>query len=154
MVQKPKAVKYKVIAGYVLLFAMAALSVWLVYTEILKLAGSRQSSEESKKIIRISNTIANLYASEAIGRNSILTESDADFKKYSKLIDSIHLEINDIKKNVDEDQIPKFESIQLLINRKRNSISEIIAYHKKLIALGSGWNKIPQEVLKLGHSFS
>lgn len=131
MVQKPKAVKYKVIAGYVLLFAMAALSVWLVYTEILKLAGSGQSSEENKKIISISNTIANLYASEAIGRSSILTESEADFKKYSKLIDNIHLEIDSIKKIVDKDQVPKLDSIQLLVNRKRNSISEIITYHKK-----------------------
>lgn len=131
MVQKPKAVKYKVIAGYVLLFAMAALSVWLFYTEILKLAGSAQSSEENQKIIQISNTIANLYASEAIGRNAILTESDADFKKYSDLIDNIHLEIDSIKNNVDKGQLPKLDSIQLLIDRKRNSIREIIAYHKE-----------------------
>jgi len=130
MVQKPKAVKYKVIAGYILLFAMAVLSVWLVYTEILKLAGSGQNSEENQKIIRISNTIADLYASEAIGRNSILTESDADFKKYSDLIDNIHLEIDSIKNNVDKNQLPKLDSIQLLIDRKRNSIREIIAHHK------------------------
>jgi CHASE3 domain sensor protein len=131
MVQKPKAVKYKVIAGYVLLFAMAALSVWLVYTEILKLAGSGQSGKENQKIIQISTTIANLYASEAIGRNAILTESDADFKKYSGLIDNIHLEIDSIKNNVDKRQLPKLDSIQLLIDRKRNSIREIIAYHKE-----------------------
>lgn len=131
MVQKPKAVKYKVIAGYILLFAMAVLSVWLVYTEILKLAGSGQSSEENQKIIKISTTIANLYASEAIGRNSILTESDADFKKYSDLIDNIHLEIDSIKKNVDKNQLPKLDSIHLLIDRKRNSIKEIISYHKE-----------------------
>ncbi|MHA3787401.1 hybrid sensor histidine kinase/response regulator [Flavobacterium hauense] len=131
MVQKHKAVKYKVIAGYVLLFAMAFLSVWLVYTEILKLAGSGRNSEENKKIIHISNTIANLYASEAIGRNAILTETEADFEKYNILINSIDLEINNIKKGVDSDQISKFDSIQLLISRKRNSISEIIAFHKK-----------------------
>lgn len=131
MVQKPKAVKYKVITGYVLLFAMAVLSVWLVYTEISKLAYPGQSGEENKKILHISKTIANLYASEAIGRKSILTESDADFNKYSKLIDNIHLEIDDIKKNVEDSQVSQFDSIQLLIDRKRNSISEIITYHKK-----------------------
>jgi signal transduction histidine kinase/DNA-binding NarL/FixJ family response regulator len=131
MVHKPKAVKYKVITGYVLLFAMAALSVWLVYTEISKLAHPGQSSKENKKILDISKTIANLYASEAIGRKSILTESEADFTKYSKLIDNIHLEIEDIKKDVEDSQVPKFDSIQLLINRKRSSISEIIDYHKK-----------------------
>jgi signal transduction histidine kinase/HPt (histidine-containing phosphotransfer) domain-containing protein len=132
MVQKPKAVKYKVITGYVLLFAMAVLSVWLVYTEISKLAYPSQYSDE-KKIIGISNTIANLYASEAIGRNAILTKSEEDFIKYSKLIDSIHLEIEDIKKGVEKNQVAKFDSIQLLIDRKRSSISEIIAYHKKFV---------------------
>lgn len=131
MVQKPKAVKYKVITGYVLLFSMAVLSVWLVYTEISKLANPGLSSDENKKIIGISNTIANLYESEAIGRNSILTESEEDFTKYSTLIDSIHLEIENIKKDVEDDQISKFDSIQLLIDRKRSSISEIIAHHKK-----------------------
>lgn len=130
MVQKPKAVKYKVIIGYVLLFAMAALSVWLVYTEISKI-GSGQSSNDNKTIIRISNTVANLYSSEAMGRKSILTESDSDFKKYDQLINNIHLELDDIKKSVEKDQVAKFDSIQLLLNRKRNSIAEIIAYHKQ-----------------------
>ncbi|PZR18843.1 MAG: hybrid sensor histidine kinase/response regulator [Flavobacterium psychrophilum] len=130
MVQKPKAVKYKVITGYILLLAMAVLSVWLVYTEISKLAITQKSNEE-KKILRISTTIANLYASESIGRNSILTEADADFKNYSNLIDNIHLEIDTIKMDVDPAQLSKFDSIKLLIDRKRNSISEIIAYHKK-----------------------
>lgn len=130
MVQKPKAVKYKIITGYVLLLAMAVLSVWLVYTEISKLATPSKTNEE-KKILHISTTIANLYASEAIGRNSILTEKKADFQNYSILIDNIHLEIDSIKKDVDPDQIAKFDSIKLLIDRKRNSIREIIAYHKQ-----------------------
>ncbi|MFD2601367.1 ATP-binding protein [Flavobacterium suzhouense] len=130
MVQKPKAVKYKIITGYVLLLAMAVLSVWLVYTEISKLANPAKTNEE-QKILRISTTIANLYASEAIGRNSILTEKKADFQNYSILIDNIHLEIDSIKKDVDPVQIAKFDSIKLLIDRKRNSISEIIAYHKQ-----------------------
>lgn len=131
MVHKPKSVKYKVIAGYILLFAMAVLSVWVVYSEILKIALPTQGKDDNNKIIQISKTIADLYASEAIGRSSILTGSAKDFAKYNELIDSIHLEIDDIKKNVDEHQIPKFDSIQLLLKRKKNSLAEIIAYRKK-----------------------
>jgi len=131
MVQKPKAVKYKVIAGYLLLFAIAAFSVWLVFTQISKIAERGQGSDDNKKILRISNTIANLYASEAIGRNSILTGSETDFKKYSNLIDSISVDVEDIKNTVEEYQVPKFDSIQLLINRKRTSIINLIKYRKK-----------------------
>lgn len=131
MAHKPKSVKYKVVAGYILLFAMAVLSVWVVYSEILKIAIPSQNADDHKKIIKISNTIADLYASEAIGRSSILTGSTAEFEEYNKLIDSIKLEIDDIKKNVDEHQVPKFDSIQLLLTRKKNSITEIITYRKK-----------------------
>lgn len=131
MGHKPKSVKYKVVAGYILLFAMAVLSVWVVYSEILKIALPGQSKDDHEKIIGISNTIANLYASEAIGRISILTGSAADFNKYNQLIDSIQLEIDDIKKNVDKHQVPQFDSIQRLLTRKKNSITEIIAFRKK-----------------------
>ncbi len=131
MVQKPKAVKYKVIIGYILLLGMAALSVWLVYTEILKMARPGQNNSENQTIISISNAIADLYTSEALGRKAILSESDADYKKYNELINSIHYEIQDIKKGVEASQVSKFESIQLLLNRKRNSVKEIRAYHKE-----------------------
>lgn len=131
MAHKQKSVKYKVVAGYILLFAMAVLSVWVVYSEILKIALPAQSRDDNKKIIGISNTIANLYASEAIGRISILTGSPSDFNKYNQLIDSIQLEIDSIKKNVDQHQVPQFDSIKLLLTRKKNSITEIIAFRKK-----------------------
>ncbi|ALM49744.1 hypothetical protein AMR72_13035 [Flavobacterium psychrophilum] len=131
MVQKPKSVTYKVILGYLLLLVMAAFSVWLVYTEISKIARPGQNSEENQKIIRISNTITNLYASEALARTSVLTLADKDFNKYSALIDSINHEINDIKQTVEEGQMAKFDSIQMLLQRKRKSIVEIIIYRTK-----------------------
>ena len=131
MVHKPKAVKYKVIAGYVLLFAMAALSVWLVYDKISKIDLLGESGDENKKIIDISNTITNLYTSEAIGRKAILTLSENDFNKYSNLIDSISFKIDGIKSTVEENQLPKFDSIQLLLNRKRASITSLITYRKR-----------------------
>ncbi|MEL1244038.1 ATP-binding protein [Flavobacterium sp. DGU11] len=131
MVQKPKAVKYKVIAGYVLLFAIAVFSVWFLYSEIIRIAIPAQTGEDNKNIIRISNTIADLYASEAIGRSSILTGSQKDFNRYKLLIDSINNDIEAIKANVEKSQIPKFDSIQMLLARKKQSITDISLYRKK-----------------------
>ncbi|RZJ69054.1 MAG: response regulator [Flavobacterium sp.] len=130
MDHKPKAVKYKVIAGYLLLFAIAVVSVWFVYTEILKIATPKQTGGDNKKIIKISNTIADLYASEALGRISILTGSTSDHNKYNQLIDSINSEIQSIKTDVEPNQVSKFDSIQLLLTRKKNSVAEIIQYRK------------------------
>lgn len=131
MQQKPGAVKYKVLAGYMLVFLIAVTSVWFVYTEILKIALPAQDSSDNKKIIQISNTIADLYASEALGRSSILTGAATDYNKYNRLIDSINGNIEIIKKDVEAQQIPKFDSIQLLLTRKKNSVTGIIKYRRE-----------------------
>src|SRR5690349_8970661 len=121
MVQKPKAVKLKVILGYILLLSFAVISVWFVYTEIIKAALPANTDDDNKKIIRISNTIADLYASEALARTSILTGDDNDLRRYNKTLDSIKLELESIKKEADIAHTPKFDSIQLLLELKRKS---------------------------------
>jgi hypothetical protein len=130
MVQKPKAVKLKVILGYILLLSFAVISVWFVYTEILKAALPANTDDDNKKIIRISNTIADLYASEALARTSILTGDDNDLRRYNKTLDSIKLELESIKKEADAAHTPKFDSIQLLLELKRKSTADIVTYRQ------------------------
>lgn len=131
MVQKPKAVKYKVIAGYVLLFGVAVLSVWFLYNEIIKIAIPARTGNDNKNIIRISNTIADLYASEALGRGAILSGEAAEYNRYISLIDSIGSEIEAVKSGVDPAQVPRFDTIQMLLARKKKSIGEIRIYREK-----------------------
>ena len=132
MVHKPKSVKYKVVIGYILLFAMAVCAAWVIYTGIVKVALPAANNDDNKNIIRVSNTITSLYASEALARNSILTGSQNDFERYSRLIDSIHIEIDGIKDNIEAAQAPKLDSIQLLLDKKRKSVTELMAYRKKV----------------------
>ena len=131
MVHKPKSVKYKVVIGYILLFAMAVCAAWVIYTGIVKVALPAANNDDNKNIIRVSNTITSLYASEALARNSILTGSQNDFAHYSRLIDSIHIEIDSIKKDIELSQAPKLDSIQHLLDKKRKSVVELMAYRKK-----------------------
>jgi signal transduction histidine kinase/DNA-binding NarL/FixJ family response regulator len=132
MSQKPKALKGKVVLGYLLLFVTSVVSVWFIYTEILKIAVPDQAiTGDNRKIIKISDAIAGLYAAEAVGRNSILNKSAKDFAAYNKLIDSINSQIEQIKKDSDPDQLGKFDTIQTLLERKKKSIREIIVYQKK-----------------------
>jgi signal transduction histidine kinase/CheY-like chemotaxis protein len=128
MAHKPKAVKYKVIAGYLLLFAFAVISVWFVYTEILKAALPGRAGNDNSKIIEVSNTIADLYSSEALGRTAILTGAPEDHVRYNIVIDSINNKIELLKKDAELSQIPKFDSIKLLLNRKKKSVADIIEY--------------------------
>lgn len=129
MSQKPRSLKIKVIVGYLLLFAIAVLSVWFIYTEILKTAiPNKDATSDNQQIIQISNAIANLYASEAVGRTSILTGSSTDYAEYNRLLDSVNLEIEGIKDIRDTTQLAKLDTIQGLLKKKRNSINEIIQF--------------------------
>ncbi len=125
MVQKPRAIKYKVVAGYLLLFAIAVISVWFVYTEILKIAKPSRNDKDNQQIIKISNVIADLYASEALGRSAIVTGSGKDYNDYIKLTDSINRQVDALKNEVDDNQKPTFDSLQRLLNRKKYSTAEI-----------------------------
>ena len=129
MSQKSRSLKLKVIIGYLLLFVVAGFSIWFIYTEILKAAiPNKDVNADNQQIIKISNAIANLYASEAVGRNSILTGSATDIAEYSKLLDSVNSEIEAIKTESDTIQLAKLNDIQGLLKRKRNSVSEIIKF--------------------------
>lgn len=129
MSQKPRSLKGKVIIGYLLLFVIAGLSIWFVYSEILKIATpNKDVTADNQKIIRVSNAIANLYASESAGRNSILTGSKADYNDYNRLLDSVKLEIEAIKAEADKTQLAKLDTIQYLLQKKKNSINEIIKF--------------------------
>ncbi|MFP9100694.1 hybrid sensor histidine kinase/response regulator [Flavobacterium sp. RHBU_24] len=131
MVQQPKAVKYKVILGYLLLSAVAVAMIWFVYTEILKIAQPSQLSDDNAKIIRVSNTIASLYASEALGRSAILSANPKELQRYNKLTDSISKELHAIRLHADTSQKPKFDRIETLLLRKKSSINEIAKFHDK-----------------------
>ncbi|MFL9845312.1 hybrid sensor histidine kinase/response regulator [Flavobacterium rhizosphaerae] len=131
MVQKPKAIKYKVIAGYLLLFITAVVSVLFIYTQILKIAIPSVNNSENSKILRVSNTIARLYASEAVGRNAILTTSSENLERYNLLVDSIGKQIDSLKTDATSSQATKFDSIQLLLKRKKRSIAEIVSYRRQ-----------------------
>lgn len=129
MSQKTRSLKGKVIVGYLLLFIVAGFSIWFIYTEILKAAiPNKDVNADNQQIIKISNAIANLYASEAVGRNSILTGSSADYAEYNKLLDSVNSEIEAIKTEGDTVQLAKLDDIQGLLKKKRNSINEIIKF--------------------------
>lgn len=132
MNKKAKSLQFKVVIGYFFLIVIAIISVWYIYSEILKIATPKETaSEENKKILMISNVVTNLYASEAVGRAAILTESKSSIREYHRLLDSINAEIETIKTDAEENQLAKFDSIQMLLQKKRRSISEILNFRKK-----------------------
>lgn len=131
MVQKPKAVKYKVIIGYVLLIAVVGVTVWFAYSEILKIARPSDLANDNARIIRLSNTLNTIYEADALGRSAILSNNNRELSKFNQLTDSIAEEIELIKSHATPEQQQKFDSIQVLLQRKRSSVKEVTDFHKK-----------------------
>lgn len=132
MDKRAKSLQFKVVLGYIFLIVIAVISVWYIYSEILKIATPKETtSEENKKILKISNVVTNLYTSEAIGRAAMLTENKNTINEYYRILDSINAEIETIKEGADDNQLAKFDSIQMLLKKKRKSIREILNFRKK-----------------------
>jgi signal transduction histidine kinase/CheY-like chemotaxis protein len=131
MVQKPKSIKFKVIAGYLLLSAVAVFAVWFVYHEIRQITGTNHLSNENEQILRVSSTIASLYGSEAIGRSAILSAEKKELNRYYKVTDSILNDLQELKSIADIPLKEKLNRVKTLVNRKRNSITEIYNFREK-----------------------
>ncbi len=130
MAQQPKSIKYKVIGGYLLLSAVAVIAVWFVYHEIRHITGNNRLSDENTKIIRVSNTIASLYASEALGRSAILSAEKKELNRYYQVTDSILNDVQSLKSIADPSLQKKLNRVNLLISRRRNSITEIYKFRQ------------------------
>lgn len=142
--------------GYLLLFATAVTSVWFAYNEILKIALPNNASKDNDKLIKISNTLTKLYTNEALGRTAILTGKPQDLYAYVNSTDSIQFEIDAIKARLDKAQAVKFDTVQMLLARKKAGIIELVGFQKKnpkgqrftssrkgiIKAKDSIWNKI------------
>ncbi|RZJ70273.1 ATP-binding protein [Flavobacterium sp.] len=132
MSQKHKALTGKVLIGYLMLFSIAVVSVWFIYTEILKIANpAADNNGDNQKIIKISEAIAALYSAEAVGRNAILTGSERNLRTYNTMLDSVNVRLEDLKTASDSNQLGKFDTIQSLLKRKKVSVAEIIRFRKK-----------------------
>lgn len=128
MLQKSRAVTFKVITGYLLLIIIAAGAVYFVYGEIVRLSNPQQTGKDNERILEASNAIASLYSSEAIAREYMLSGAPADRNRYKKASDSVYRQINALKKTAEPQLVIKLDSIQLLLRRKEASINNIVAY--------------------------
>lgn len=127
---KSKHVKQIVITGYVLLFLVGAISIGILYFEILK--ANRPKSEKvvkNQQLLDLSDALATLYKAESSGRNSDFIISEQGFSIYNQLIDSAIYRMSRIKRHDHSDYDLKLDSISDLLSQKKKSIAKIRVLH-------------------------
>lgn len=129
-----KSIKVKIAIVYIVLLGATLFSGGYIFKEMKRVTLPEQSVlEESNRIFLVSSAITNLYASENSSRNAMLTLKREDINFYYQQLDSISLQIEAIKKTIqDPYTVPKLDTVQMLLQQKKESFIEIIAFQKNL----------------------
>ncbi len=126
------SVKIKVSLGYFTLTLLAALMVWVTYSEILHYSSEKVDfNPVNNKFIYINSILTNLYQAEGLERSYVQTRQKAQYQDYLKLMDTISLQIDTLALMVNSPiQQMHTDSIKKLLLVKRQNLKELSAIQK------------------------
>jgi len=123
------SVKIKVSLGYFTLTLLAALMVWVTYSEILHYSTEKVDfNPVNNKFIYINNILTNLYQAEGLERSYVQTRQPAQYQDYLKLMDNISMQIDTLALMVNSPiQQMHTDSIKKLLLVKQQNLKELSA---------------------------
>jgi len=122
-----RSITYKVIGGYLLIAALAAIAVWLVWNQVVAFSKvSEKNSNNNEQLFILSDITTSLYETENLSRQLIQTGNEADLEKYQNQIDSIQLDIKELKTGyADSSMKNELDSIKELLSEKSTNLQEL-----------------------------
>ncbi|WP_162984884.1 hybrid sensor histidine kinase/response regulator [Mesonia aquimarina] len=128
-----RSITFKVLAGYILLSAVAVITVWFVYGKIVSLTQvNTLGNQNNQRLILISDAVTSLYTAEGISRNIIQNQRVEDLPKFNAEIDTISILIDSLKKTYTDDEIiPELDSINQLLSLKEKNLVDLLALRKQ-----------------------
>ncbi|MGY5849100.1 ATP-binding response regulator [Salegentibacter sp. F14] len=150
-----RSITFKVVAGYFLIAALAALSVWFVYTQVVAFTNLADSNtNNNEKLFLVSDITTELYETENISRRLIQTGEESDLKLYQDHLESIRNNISLLKESYKDAQMKtELDSISALLSRKTDNLNELL----KLRAQDrntSYYTQVIEELRKVEPSFN
>lgn len=133
MINTRRSITFKVVAGYLLIAALAGLAVWLVYTKVVAFTQLTQGNNtNNEKLFLVSEITTSLYNTENTSRKLIQSGEDEDLEQYHKQIDSIRTNITQLKKSYSDTLMhTELDSIQQLLSRKTANLEELNQLRKQ-----------------------
>ncbi|PRX52505.1 hybrid sensor histidine kinase/response regulator [Salegentibacter salegens] len=122
-----RSITYKVIGGYLLIAALAAIAVWFVWKQVVAFSEvSENNSNNNEQLFMLSDITTSLYETENLSRQLIQTGNEADLDKYQIQIDSIQLDIQSLKSSyADNSMKNELDSIAELLSDKTTNLQEL-----------------------------
>jgi len=127
------SVKIKVSLGYFTLTVLAALIIWVTYSEILHYSTEKVDfNPVNNKFIYINNILTNLYQAEGLERSYVQTRQKSQYQDYLKLMDTIGSQIDTLALMVNSPiQQMHTDSIKKLLKVKQQNLKELSVIKKK-----------------------
>ena len=128
-----KSITYKVIAGYVMITALAVFAVWFIYGQIVRVSdNARSNALSNQKLFLVSEVATNLYNLESTSRDILHNQNSEALPKLQSQIDTISAVIDSLKV-LSEEQVMRQEldSLSFYLNQKSENTQEILNLRKQ-----------------------
>ncbi|MFO8147612.1 MAG: ATP-binding protein [Bacteroidota bacterium] len=150
-----RSITLKVLLGYLLVAALAALAVWFIYTQVVKFSSLAQSGDlNNQQLVLVSEITTELSETENIGRRFIQSGDTTDLNRYSAQIDLIQKNLDSLKQTyTDTIMQTELDSISILLSRKSENLEELLNLRSR-DRNTSYYREVIQELQKVDASFN
>ena len=124
-----QSITVKVVAGYLLIAALAAIAVWFVYSQVRDYTSLAESNvDTNKKLYLVSDAATDLYQAESLSRQVIRTGDSTDLERYKAKIDTIRITLGELQQTYSDTILRKeILSINFLLSQKTANLEELLA---------------------------
>lgn len=149
-----RSITFKVVIGYLLLAALAAVSIWFVYTQVITYTNlAENNNDNNDKLFLVGDITTDLYETENISRRLIQTGYKSDLDLYRDHIDSIKTDIKKLQESyADTLMRSELDSISNLLGRKTNNLNELLRLREQ-DRNRSYYTQVIDELKKMDESF-
>ena len=123
-----RSITLKVLIGYLLVAALAAVAVWFIHSQVIKFSDITQSNSlNNNQLLLVSEIATDLYETESTGRRFIQSGDTTDLNRYSAQIDSIQNKIDSLRKTYAERvMMTELDSITTLLSKKSENLEQLL----------------------------
>lgn len=122
-----RSITFKVIMGYLVVAALAALAVWFTYSQVIRFSTLTQNNNiNNQQLVLVSEIATELIETENIGRRFIQSGDTIDLNRYSHQIQYVQTSLDSLR-NMYMDSPMKLEldSLATLLSKKSENLEEL-----------------------------
>ncbi len=126
MDSKKNQFTFKIAFSYLLLVVLGAVASYYIYNEVRNYVTNETATVNDDKLLKTNSFLAQLYEAESLSKLAFQSKNKLNFIAYENKIDSIHINIEELKKLTEsEHQKSLLDSLSSLLIKKAKNINAL-----------------------------